>query len=168
MLTLLALACTSPDPGDSAAAPGGALVDGAAWVLDLDHEDPLADHRPEGATCSMADIDQEYGGVEIQTGACTYAQLVQPLLGDLAVGDDLRVVAWHQDLVADAPAQAHLALLVGGSLLWERHATVPGAAEAWDEHQASPLSAPAGTDVILHLHNHGANTWTLQSVDRDE
>ena len=164
MLLVYALACTgegTPDSGGEAP-----LVDGSAWVLDLDHADPLAEHRPDDAACSLADIDEEYGGIEIETGACTYAQLVQPLGQDLSVGDPLHIVAWHQALAAEAPAEAHLAVLVGDEVLWERVTTVPGDAEAWDEHFDSPLSASEGTFVLLHLHNHGANSWTLQSLQR--
>lgn len=166
MLSLL-LACAASQPADSGAADA-ALVDPAAWVLDLDAADPLADHRPETVACSTASIDEEYGGVEIDTTACTYAQLQQPLRSALEAGEPLRVIAWHQALAALEPAEAHLALLVDDVVVWEQHVAIPGDAQAWDTTFDSPLSAEAGSRVLLHLHNHGANTWTLADFARAE
>lgn len=164
MLLLLSLACAPDAPVDTGGL--GPLVDPSAWVLDLDAPDPLADHRPDDATCSPANLDIEYGGIEIDTTACTYVQLVQPLLSPIEQDEPLHIVAWHQDLAALEPAQAHLALLIDGQLLWEEFADIPSAAWSWDLTVPAPAAAQPGATVLLHLHNHGANTWNVAAFER--
>jgi hypothetical protein len=158
MSLVLLLACASPEPSS------GDLVWGEDWELDLDASDPLASHRPEGASCEERAISYEYDGVEIATADCGYAQLVQPLRVDIVAGQRARIVAWHQDLVAEEDAQAHLAVLIGSTVIWEQDVDIPSVAEIWDEELELPLDAAAGERVTLHLHNHGSNTWTLQSL----
>lgn len=153
---LWACASTQPTQGD--------LVWGEDWVLDLEATDPLASHRPPDAACEESAIGYEYNGVEISTAQCSYAQLVQELRVDVAEGQRARIVAWHQDLVAEEPAQAHFSLLIGSTVIWEQQPDIPALAQSWDEDFDLPLSAAAGERVTLHLHNHGSNTWTLQSL----
>ena len=152
------LACASPQPSE------GDLVWGEDWVLDLGASDPLASHRPEGASCEEQAISNEYDGVEISTADCSYAQLVQELRVDVAAGQRARIVAWHQELVAEEEAQAHLAVLIGSTVIWEQMPGIPSLAQSWDEELELPVDAAAGERVTLHLHNHGSNTWTLQSL----
>lgn len=160
----LLLGCASPaDPDpDPSWVP---LVLAESWQTAPAGADPLAHHAGADAiVCGAGDWHAELDGLEIETTRCNYASLEQPLLVDLDRGDELRVRVWWQALVSPEPVEGHLALLVGGELVWEQHAAIPGPAAAHEVTLASPVSAPAGTTVTFHLHNHGSNTWNLNEL----
>lgn len=157
----LLLGCASPaDPDlDPSWIP---LVLPEDWQPAPAGDDPMAGHTgPDAIACGAGDWHAELGGLEIETTRCNYAVLEQPLLADLAAGDALRVRVWWQALVSPEPVEGHLALLVDGAPVWEQHVAIPGPAAAHEITLASPVSAPAGTTVTFHLHNHGSNTWNL-------
>jgi hypothetical protein len=162
-----ALACSALLPG--CAASSDTPDPEPSWVpLVLAEEwqpaaaDPMASHAGADAiACGEQDWHAELAGLEIETTRCNYAAVEQPLLADLVQGDELRVRVWWQTLVSPAPVEGHLALFVGDALVWEEHVAIPGPAAARDVDLVSPVSAPAGTPVTFHLHNHGSNTWNL-------
>jgi hypothetical protein len=141
------------------------LSDPHAWEpLDAD-DDPFADERPTEILCAAEEgWRREAEGVEIDTGACNYLALHQPLPRALAAGEPLRISAWWQNLIATAPAEGHLAVAVDGVVLWEERVAIPGPADARDLVLTAPEDAPAGAPITLHLHNHGANTWRFQGL----
>ena len=147
------------------------LLDHQAWTA-LDAElDPLADHRPDPIECSIAGWYVENDKLEVDTFACNYVALTQPLLEDVEVGDTLALGLYHFDLLAPEPAVAHVAILIDGTIVWQREIEIPGGqmpgpAQVYDETFASPIAAPAGAPLVLHLHNHGQNTWTFDSLTR--
>ena len=142
------------------------LVEAGAWEAGAGDLDPLASHRPEPWICPPGSWGEEFGALEVSTGACNYLHVEQPLRVDLARGDQLRVQLWWSGLLAPEPAIAHLALLVEGELLWEREVEVPGPAAAHELEFPSPITAEVGARVIFHLHNHGQNSWTLAALER--
>jgi hypothetical protein len=156
----LVLGCATP-PADPDTDPSWVpLVLAEEWQPAP--EDPMAHHADgDTITCGEQDWHAELAGLEIETTRCNYAAVEQPLLADLVQGDELRVRVWWQTLVSPAPVEGHLALFVGGELVWEEHVAIPGPAAAHDIELASPVSAAAGTPVTFHLHNHGSNTWNL-------
>jgi hypothetical protein len=163
-LSALLLGCAPPaDPDtDPSWLP---LVLAEGWQPAPPGADPMADHAGAGAiACGEEDWHVELDGLEIETTRCNYAVLEQPLLEDLARGDTLRVRVWWQTLASPAPVEGHLALLVGGAPVWEERVAIPGPAAAREVTLASPVSAPAGTTVTFHLHNHGSNTWNLNEL----
>lgn len=182
LVTLSLLAC-APDLGsagesdesdesDHAGEPDEPLdlIDAGAWLATPAHLDPLAEHRPAPVVCPTGAYGLEFGVLEVDTGQCNYLSVSQPLTHALAPGDPLRVTIWWQTLIAEAPAEAHLALLADGELLWETHVAIPGPAEAQQMEFVSPIAAEAGAALTFHLHNHGYNSWTLGSLellDRD-
>jgi hypothetical protein len=103
----------------------------------------------------------------VNTGLCTYAFLEQPLLADVAVGDEVEVAMWYSALVSTEPAEGHMALLIDGRLLWERVVPIPSDADAHTDLVEVGFDAPAGALIQLHVHNHGANTWNLLRVERN-
>lgn len=133
-------------------------------MLDLEAEDPLASHRPPDASCDPSSIAVEYEGVEISTADCSYAQLIQPARVDVVAGQTARIVAWHQDLVAEEDAEAHIAVLAGSTVIWEKEVEIPSLAQSWDEELVFTDDVGVGERLTLHLHNHGSNTWTLLSI----
>ncbi len=132
------------------------------WEPESADDDPLPEHRPDHVECEG--WYPEAGGLEVDTGACSYLSLQQPLLTAIEPGDSLRVQLWWQTLASVEPATGHLALLVDGELLWEELVPIPGPAAARSLEFPSPLGAPAGAALTFHLHNHGYNTWHLHEL----
>ena len=160
---------TSADSG--AAECTRSLLDHQAWTALETAADPLADHRPDMIECNIAGWYVENDKLEIDTFYCNYLALTQPLLEDVAAGDTLELGLYYFDLLAPAAATAHVAVLIDGAVVWEREVEIPGGptpapAHVYDERFASPISASAGAPIVIHLHNHGQNTWTFDRLDR--
>ena len=109
---------SSETQGDEPAEPID-LFDPGAWLATPSELDPLADHRPDPVICPTAAYGLEFGVLEVDTGQCNYLSVSQPLAHAIAAGDRLRVTVWWQTLIADPPAEGHLALVVDEQLLWE-------------------------------------------------
>jgi hypothetical protein len=145
---------------------GTPLVNGAAWLPS--EADPVPDHRPEGATCAATGWQEELGGIEIDTGPCPYAVFEQPLLVDLPAGAPIDVLAWHSDLVFEPPAEGHFAIYVAGEPLYDVTVPIPSDADVFSTVVDAPIRLEAGAPVVLHLHNHGTNTWNVNRLEVGE
>ncbi len=141
------------------------LLDPEAWVEAESDHDPLPQHRPDPWICPLSAWGPEFGALEVTTQECNYLSVAQPLAHAIAVGDPLKVTAWWQTLIAAEAAEGHLALFVDGELLWEEWVQIPGDADVREVVFESPLAAPAGAEVIFHLHNHGYNSWTFAGLE---
>jgi hypothetical protein len=155
------------DEGTSAAVVPASIIDHAQWEMLDAVADPLAEHRPATVECGIAGWYIEDDKLEINTNSCNYLAARQPSLVAIEAGQQLGLGFYHFDLVAPEPASAHLAILVEGQLLWETTVEIPGDAHVYTEVFESPLTAPAGAEVVFHLHNHGQNTWALQELIAD-
>lgn len=142
------------------------LVDATLWQETAPQDDPLAEHRGNSIVCPESAWYPEPGGVEIETTACAYVSLSQPLGENIAAGDMLHVVAWWQTLVSVEPALGHLAVLIGNEIVWDEHIDIPGKADARVIEFVAGSSFAAGETVTFHLHNHGFNTWTFSELAR--
>lgn len=159
LLPLLLIACTGPgEPAEPR--PGADLLDVEAFVLS--DADPLGHGDVD---CPAAAWTIEGATVEVDTGACPLAVLEQPLLADVLPSDTLELVFWHNQLVAEEEAEAHLALLIDGTVIYERFVPIPSEPEAYTE-RITGVRADPGALLQLHLHNHGANSWNLLHVER--
>ncbi len=146
------------------AAPGTALLDPSAWMQNS-AADPLPAHRETEAPCLALGVEQELGGIEIQTGDCPYAVMSQPILTELRAGRSITVLAWHNDLIAPEPGAGHLLVTVGGQTLIDWTPDIPSDANVIDETVVLQADLRTGDIAVLHLHNHGANTWNLNAVE---
>lgn len=166
LLASLALtACDAParDEGAIEVEPG-LLVDADGWVAVAASEDPLAEHRPWQVVCPEQAWGVEFGSLEVDTGACNYLGVEQPLSRDVPADAAIVVNLWHQPLYAEHEAKGHLALLIGDELMWEREVDIPGPAAILRDELRAPRDLSAGERVVFHIHNHGANTWNLGEV----
>lgn len=135
------------------------------WTLSTADQDPLPQHRRRAEVlCGAPDMQVEGSAFEISTAECNYASLTQPALNRVDAGAWLEVPIWWQTLLADEPAQAHLALLIGSELVWEEVVEIPGPADVRDLQLTSPRSFEAGTPTTFHVHNHGTNTWFIGTM----
>ena len=136
-----------------------------AWqVLDADH-DPLAEHRPAVVDCPPAAWQPELGQLEVQTGVCNYLALSQPSAFDLEAGDRVIVDLWHDDLDAAAPASGHVAVVIDDVVIGEAEVGIPAQAAVYRFEWTVEQPVLAGTPVVLHLHNHGYNSWTFVAIE---
>lgn len=157
---------TLPTGATPALRPEAALVDMGAWI-EASGTDPLEAHQPAEVSCPLGSVLVEEGGkLEVNTGLCNYAWLEQPMLADLLPGDEVELSLWHQELVAEEPAEGHVAILIGEQVLWELVVAIPADATPYTESVVVAFAAEVGEPIQLHLHNHGANTWNLLRIER--
>ena len=155
----LTVACTAPAPEQAD------LVTASGWVESV-RPDPLASHREHDLACLPEGVRVEGGTLEVETGPCPYADLDHPLAAPVREGDRIEVLGWHGALAAEEPAEAHIALLLGRVILWERTLPIPSEADVWADEVIAPTSGEEGDPLRLHLHNHGPNSWNLRHVRR--
>jgi hypothetical protein len=176
MLILLLLvfcipvSCTAPnETGDTLIEPEAsgpeALVDNGLWVYASEKEDPFAAERPIEIQCPEWSYQLEYGAFEVDTAGCNFLTVTQPILAKIRAGDRVIIALWHQNLVAE-PATAHVAVSLGGELLWETYVTIPSPPGAYTPEIVVSSDYPKGTPIIFHLHNHGSNNWQLLELTR--
>jgi hypothetical protein len=139
----------------------------AAWTVLDASADPLADHRPALVDCPVGAWATEFGQLEVQTGVCNYLALASPTLLALAPGDRVIVDLWHDTLDAPTPATGHVAVLLGDARIGEAEVAIPSAAAVFRFELEIDEPVPAGTLLVLHLHNHGFNAWTFVNVDAE-
>lgn len=167
----LVLACTEGDPVELDRGPTdvperaeAALADMTLWGPPTG-PDPFED-APVDGVCPIGGTYVEGSTFEVNTGLCTSLWAEQPLLDDLVPGDVIELVFWHSVLVADPPADGHLALAVDGEPVFEARIPIPSDYAAYTEQVEVDRAADAGASLGLHLHNHGANTWNLLRITR--
>lgn len=144
------------------------LIDHEVWIPVEAEDDPLAEHRPAEVTCTAAGWFLENEILEIDTNFCNYLALGQPSLAEVIEGRLIRLEFYHFNLVAPEPAIAHVALVIDGAPIWEQEIAIPGDAWVYEHEFAAPISAPAGSALVFHLHNHGQNTWALMSISAQQ
>jgi len=138
------------------------LVDPSWWSeVDVD-QDPFAD-RPETVDCPRAawivETDPQ-PSLEVDTGLCTYLLVDQPSLERVCAGQDIEVEFAHGALVADEPAMAHIAVLVGDLTVVDEEVAIPADARRMTVDHAIQQGVP----ITVHLHNHGDNSWNITDI----
>lgn len=136
--------------------PEGPLVDLDQLVLAA--EDPL-EHGDVDCVAGAWRIEE--GSLEIDTGLCPHGVFYAPLLLDIAPKTQISTVFWHDLLVGSGEdAQGHLAVLLGDQPLIDYHVEIPSPPHL-DEVATAGLRGQPGDRVYVHVHNHGANSWSV-------
>lgn len=170
-LALLSAAACSDDVGtcgDGARTEEVSLIDHKTWVKVALADDPFAAELAGEVTCGVGGHKFENGALEIDTAICNFVTLHQKTVNAAKACDELRLVFWHLPLFAgNEGAEAYAAMRVGDKTLLDERITI--GPQGVIEKSYTPkwsLDAPidAGTDVYLHIHNHGLNTWKLLSL----
>lgn len=160
-------AAARADAGMSAVRERASLVEHDRWLRVGTEDDPF-DDRPVLVDCAPAAVMVETLGEErvfsVDTEACNYVTAVQSTLRDIRAGDTLKVRLWHFALSADAPAEAHAVLLVGDLPFFDERIPIPQAGGLIARQVKATRAIAAGTHIYFHLHNHGANSWSLVEV----
>jgi hypothetical protein len=166
MLGFVSTACEEEPEPDPMPAPAVVVAYPDQWARVADVEaDLFGAERPADLVCDETGLSLESVGpdpaFEIQTDLCDYATAQQPTLVALAPGDTLSVRVFHWSLVADEAAEAHLALALGGEVVWERYVPIPSEPDLLEEDVVIERDLPAGTPLQFHVHNHGDNAYDI-------
>ena len=158
-----------PDGSNAEQWMGNALVAGEFWVRTA-FNNGLFGHQHSEENCPGIPYREEYGGVEISTGRCEQITLIQPSLSTVNEGEKLRLIAWHSQLISDEPTRQTGAIMVAvrDHVIWSEQSPIPGGARSFDLTFESEIDIRRGDPIRLHVHNHGANAWTLLSIEKAE
>lgn len=151
--------------GTGCEAPGS-LVEATSWRLGTGADDPFTD-GPGAADCGSGVMSIETAprlAVELDTTVCDYVVITQPTGAKLGKNHVLEVDVGHGPLVADVPAEAHLAVAIGEHVVFDERIAIPSDANTLSRSVALGEEVPEGTPVVVHLHNHGDNTWAIYDV----
>jgi hypothetical protein len=145
----------------------GSLVDHKLWSRVKPAADPFSD-GPAQVDCEFSATNYEYLGDEwafsVDTGSCNYVTVQQPALRDIASGETIKLRLWHFELSAPEPAEAHAAVMVDGILVLDERIPIPAPGGLVVRELRIERAVEAGAPVLFHLHNHGANSWSLVEV----
>jgi hypothetical protein len=141
------------------------LVNHYKWLQLSASEDPF-DDRPDPVYCQQSsDFDyEEFGGepsLFANTLSCDYLVVAQRSLARVAVGDVISFRLWQSTLTAPAGAEMHLAIWMGDALRWQTRVAIPAEPGLIKGSWTAKVALPAGTRIVFHLHNHGANQYNL-------
>lgn len=174
----LALAGCAGDSGSGATChpnPDGSRVQLVAhvdWEVAPLDEDPFAAYAPAVTEACPVDarLIEDFSGTlsySVRTSDCSYTTVRQPSLVDVCAGDTLYVWLWHFALTAPEGATAHLAVQIGGDLVWEQAVPIPSESGLFTDRVPLAADYPAGTPVYFHVRNHGANSYNLLELSLD-
>ena len=141
------------------------LVEITAFTeLSADARDPFAALVPERVPCAPPAyvIEEDQAGfatLEVRTDVCNFITLEQPSQVPVRRGDTLQLLMWHNTLASDQSAVAHAAVSLDGDVVWSTEVPIPSPAESYTPEWRSRRDVPAGSQVLLHIDNHGANAW---------
>ncbi len=102
------------------------LTEPLAWAYQAKAFDAFPDARPRTIECDEGvGWLIEDGELEIRTDSCNYAALTQESLVNLPAGTILELAMSHGALTFSEDAQAHIALAIGGSVVFEEFIDIP-------------------------------------------
>lgn len=164
--------CSEPARSEPVTPPGPEeLVDHAVWsMVDTADADPFAGHgRPTVHACE----DEAYfqptpGAFEVELARCRqrYVSIHQPSLVDVHAGDHLEFTLAHQLLrpLTESVTEAYVAIAVNGGVVWELTIQILAPANGYTLDVPVTAELPLGSDVVLHINNHGENSYTFSPI----
>jgi hypothetical protein len=161
--------CVPPEVELDAPRPAGSypVVTPTAWAPAAD--DPFEVLRPAEVECPEGSWGAEELSGEpafsVDTADCNYLSVEQPSLVDLQADDRLALRLWHFELTGPDGAVANLGLAIDGDLVWREVLPIPRDAELLTPTVRLERSYPAGSTVVFHASNHGANSYSLIAVE---
>lgn len=143
----------------------GPLVDLTAWGPVAEADDPWANERPADAVCDAGYLYEDMV-FEVDTEICTFGTFVQPSLLPVRAGQHIELILLHDNLYSpDGEAEAHVAIGLGGEMVWETAIPIPILQGLVRPTFEAPLDLPAGAPVHFHVHNHGYNNYRMIGLD---
>ncbi len=96
---------------------------------------------------------------------CNWLTLEQPSLRAIRAGDQVEVRARHSQLTAPVPGTATMGFVIGDEQVLEYSVAIPSDFAFPSETWTAPKDYPAGTPLLFHVDNHGANEYMLIEVN---
>lgn len=177
-LGLLAAALLACGDGDNDGAPpinecavahdgtAAEILGFSSWEVLAESEDPWLAMRDATDGCSNPAPRVEEGTLEFDTKLCGSFSVRAPLLAGLRPGDVVTLVGSHSTLLSDVPAVGHLEVRVDDAPLFAYEARIPGPASIITLDATVTQCAPAGSNLLIHVRNHGANSWRINQIRR--
>ena len=163
LVPFLAAACGCPsEPGP--------LVDTESWTLVDAADDPFPDRIAQIECEAMGYGAEDFGGqraFSVMTDQCNYLTVVQPAQREVCQGDPLVLRLWHFALFGPE-GEGHVALAIDGQMVWEERVAIPSDSGLLVPKFDAPAPISIGTPIHFHLHNHGANSYSLLEVSLAE
>jgi len=139
----------------------GPLVAMEAFELLPFSEDPIPDRPDDAVPCPRRATAIEAGALELDSTVCDWITVQAPALIKVREGQDLELFFFHAALAAPEPTEAVMEVRLGDEVIWRQVDPVPSSDAFYDQAIPSPVALSPGDPVIVHVHNHGANTYTL-------
>lgn len=111
----------------------------------------------------------ETSSVEIETDRCAWVTLGQPLAADVAADDTLDLLFFHNALAAPPESvdpDARIEIWLGDRPIWALRVPIPHEAGLHAIELQPGLAASAGDPTVLHVSNHGQNSYRLTHLKR--
>ncbi|MDH3625077.1 MAG: hypothetical protein OEQ49_14500 [Myxococcales bacterium] len=176
--------------GSSVQSDPGPLVDNTQWRQTVEGEEFFG-MPPEGATCpppegdcpdfetdECVDVPQTckvsfvaeclapFTVLAVYTESCNWITLEQPSLRPVRAGDEIEVRAFHFVLTAPFNAEARISLTLGDEMIFDETVQIPQIdGRPLDGTWTATRDFEAGTPMLFHVNNHGANEYLLIEVN---
>lgn len=155
----LAAGCHSTEPE---AAEAALVKLDEVFLLDP-QDDSFPEHRPANDSCKKAIPLIEPTSLEFNTEDCDYFVVGLPIIQNIQDDASLKILFWHSALASAEPSEAHIALSIEGLLLWEVKPPIPSSSAVY-QPTISGFTAAAGDILVIHLHNHGQNSYDFGGI----
>ncbi len=176
--------------GSSVQSDPGPLVDNTQWRQTADGEEffgaPPADATcppPEGEcpdfetdecvevppTCRVSFVAEcltPFTVLSVYTAVCNWITLQQPSLRTIRAGDEIEIRAFHFVLTAPFNAEARISLTLGDEMIFDEAIEIPQLeSDSINGTWIATKDFEAGTPMLFHVDNHGANEYLLIEVN---
>lgn len=162
-LAIACVGCIDLIPG-----PPEDLIDVTRFVRVVGEDDVFTGQGGSDDLCEGSGVlFTDFGGqlsMDVTTDQCPRATVQQTTLHDIGEGDLVALNAWHDQLTAPEPAEAVLALALGGEEVWRAELPIPQDPGAVVGEFTATQDWPRGTPLQWHVHNHGNNSYHLFAV----
>lgn len=148
------------------------LVDHASWSMVATPEaDPFAvtQGRPNVHACEVGAyfmLTPDIFEVELSRCRERYLSLHQLSLAPIHPGDSLQFDLSHMLLrpLTESVTEAYLALSVDQQVIWQITLQIIAPSNSYSFVVPVTIEAATGSDVVLHLDNHGENSYTFSHL----
>ena len=96
---------------------------------------------------------------------CNWITLEQPSLRAIRAGDEVEVRTRHSPLNAPVPGKARMSFAIGDQIALDEEVLIPSDFDFLSNTWTAPWDYPAGTRLLFHVENHGANEYMLIEVN---
>ena len=137
------------------------------WVVIAPEEDPV-EGNPLTEPCPPRAAVVEAGALELDTVDCPWITVRAESRARVRPGQEIELLLIHTALSATEPAEAVLQLYLNDtdSPVWEKRLPVPSPNGFYAETVQLSDKLRAGEPIYFHVHNHGANNYTIGHLRR--